>query len=61
MHEKRRLTFILLLRPSFESSIARQVVPPQAKQINHQYDFQGDAFKKDITSKPQSPPSEEPE
>jgi hypothetical protein len=37
------------------------VVPPQAKQINHQYDFQGDAFKKDMASKPPSPPSEEQE
>jgi hypothetical protein len=61
MHENRRLTFVLLLRPSFESSIAHQVVPPQAKQINHQYDFQGDAFKKDMASKPPSPPSEEQE
>jgi hypothetical protein len=34
IHEKRRVSFIPLLRPSFKSSNAPQVTPPQVKQIN---------------------------
>jgi hypothetical protein len=49
--EKRSLSFILL-RPCFKSSIAHQAVPPPHTGEADQYDFQGDVFRKNTTSKP---------